>query len=345
MVVDLALDSLYPPANPNDLIRDIIMIGAQGAMAYVWRPGGVGSWTPGHVAALRQAGLRVAPIIVPPSSGGDATAMLDAANAFGFGGGPITLDLEPPNLPTSAWEEDFDRQAQQRGFRDFDYGAPSNLGLYQPDNENWKADWLRTGQLDPRPTPPAGGGWQFVNGIVVNGTAYDASVIDDAVFTGTAPALAVPPGETMGPIAFRPGDSATYHDRYDRVAVRGGHLHRWWGDSIDGLFMGTMADGSPIGHVDEGAPQGLTLIPGTAICGWSVATPTPGAWCIFAAVASDGNLWGFRGTIDNGNETGWKMVQDSAQDLPTGGGALMPHTHSVSTSVTGSATGATGPAQ
>src|SRR5262249_25384221 len=173
MATQLFADALFPPPNPDQLNADLDAVGAHGAFVYVWRPGGVGNWTPNHVARLRERGKLAIPIIVPYPVGGDANAQLDSANAFGFAFGPVTLDLEPPNLPPSGWEEGFDAIARGRGFWDFDYGTPSNLGLYQPDDENWKATWIRTGILEPLPVLPSGWfGWQFVNDVVVNGTQY-----------------------------------------------------------------------------------------------------------------------------------------------------------------------------
>jgi hypothetical protein len=184
----LMLDALFPPG-PGQLIADLDSVGAVGVFVYVSRPGGVGNWTPIHVQVLRNAGKRVIPIIVPAPGGEDPHALLQQANNFGFISGPITLDLEPPNLPPAAWEEQFDAAARAAGFTDFDYGTPSNLGLYQPDDAEWKATWIRTGQLQPLPPLPGPPykGWQFVNNIVINGSQYDASVIDDSIFGGTQP--------------------------------------------------------------------------------------------------------------------------------------------------------------
>lgn len=186
MADKLILDALFPPP-PTQLIADLEAVGADGAAVYVWRPGGVGTWTSVHVAALRAAGKLAFPIIVPEPGGGDINGMLGAARAFGFEGGPITIDLEPPNLPPAAWEENFDSASASLGFEGFDYGTSADLGLYQPDNASWLADWLRTGQLQPLPAiPPGRTGLQFVNDITINGHQYDASMVASSVFGGSS---------------------------------------------------------------------------------------------------------------------------------------------------------------
>ena len=185
----LLLDALFPPG-PLALVIDCQAVGARGAFAYVSRPGGGGNWTPAHVDALRAAGLVSIPIIVPSPAGADPGVLLSRVRAFGFQGGPITLDLEPPNLPPAGWEEQFDQAARAAGFVDFDYGTPSNLGLYQPDDQEWKATWIRTGVLDPVPQlPPSWDGWQFVNDVVIRGTFYDASVISDRILAEAKPPM------------------------------------------------------------------------------------------------------------------------------------------------------------
>jgi len=181
----LMLDALFPPS-PTQLVADCREVGASGCFAYVARPGGIGTWTPDHVAALLADGSRSVPIIVPLPAGQPIGPLLGAVHGFGFTSGPVTLDLETPNLPPASWEEQFDAAILAAGYTDFDYGRPADLGLYQPDDANWKASWLRTGVLNPLPPLPSGWhGWQFVNDIVVNGTQYDASVIDEGVFSMT----------------------------------------------------------------------------------------------------------------------------------------------------------------
>lgn len=183
----LFLDALFPPA-PSQLVADCKAVGAAGCFAYVFRPGGIGNWTPAHVLALAESGLFSCPIIVPPVNGGDISTLIQAVKNFGFSGGPITLDLETPNLPPSGWEEQFDAAVAANGFIDFDYGNTTDLGKYQPDNDKWVAEWLRTGTLNPIPVLPSGWqGWQFVNDITINGSQYDASVIDTELFAGLTP--------------------------------------------------------------------------------------------------------------------------------------------------------------
>ena len=185
----LLLDALFP-APPLSLVMDCQAVGARGAFAYVSRPGGVGSWTPAHVAALRAAGLVSIPIIVPPPAGADPGALLSLVRAFGFERGPITLDLEPPNLPPASWEEQFDAATAAAGFVDFDYGTDSNLALYQPDDAHWRAAWIESGTLAVIPDlPPGLDGWQFVNDVVIRGTFYDVSVISDRILAEAKPPM------------------------------------------------------------------------------------------------------------------------------------------------------------
>ncbi len=197
----LILDTLYPPS-PDQLIADLNAVGADGAAVYVWRPGGVGTWTPAHVRAMRAAGKICWPIVVPATDGGDINGQLGAAQAFGFTSGPISANLELPNLPDPAWEERFDAAAAAASFTDLDYGTRYNLGLYQPDDRDWIAEWIRTGVLEPLPTLPAGrAAWQFVNDIAINGHQYDASVVDLGGDLDMDPTLAAKLDEILNTLA------------------------------------------------------------------------------------------------------------------------------------------------
>lgn len=193
----LMLDGLFPPA-PDQLVRDLDAVGADACAVYCWRPGGIGSWTRAHVDRLHAAGKLVMGIVVPPGNGGDPAVFLDAVAAMGIRPGePVGLDIEPPNTPPPAWEETFDAELRRRGYVELDYGTQLELGLYQPDDNEWIAVWIRTGVLNPLPTMPAGWqAWQFVNDISVNGSQYDASIIDRALWT----AAPTPGGTDMPPI-------------------------------------------------------------------------------------------------------------------------------------------------
>lgn len=201
MATILLLDALYPP-DPDQLVRDLDSVGADGVAIYCWRPDGkggvdVGNWTPAYAPRLRRARKRLLGIVVPPPTGGDIGAMLDAVAAMGLlPGDPVSNDLEDPNLPPAGWEEAFDAEQARRGYPDLDYGTRSNLGRYVPDRENWLADWLLTGRLDPRPVlQPGQAARQFANSIPINGSEYDASIVDASVFP-----LPVSGGVDMQPI-------------------------------------------------------------------------------------------------------------------------------------------------
>jgi hypothetical protein len=254
----LMLDALFPPA-PDQLVADLGAVGADGAMVYVSRPGGVGSWTPAHVQALRAAGKLAAPIIVPPPAGGDIPTLLEAAATFGFTSGPITLDLEPPNLPPASWEEQFDVMARGRGFSDFDYGTPSNLGLYAPDDAQWRAIWLRTGVLQPLPPAPVNGGWQFVNDIVVNSRTYDASVVADSVFSG----------QTWQPVPVDP--TGTWYEPY----VSSGGLRASQAVILPGICHAAVLAGVPGQWYQNVTPIGAPAV--GQFAEWTLANLTD-AW-------------------------------------------------------------------
>ena len=116
----------------------------------------------------------------------------------------------------------------------------------------------------------------------------------------------------MGMISFRPGGP---NDRYDRVRVRSGRLHRWFGNSIGspGMKEGQNVDGSGIGHVDEGN-AGVPLVPFTEFCTWNKT----GDWIVYGAIGTDGNMYAFWGSINAGNISGWFQVADSGGDILQG---------------------------
>ena len=267
----LILDALYPPTDPQQLIRDLNAVGADGAMVYVFRPGGVGTWTPNHVDALRAAGKLVAPIIVPSPWGDAINTLFFTVKSWSFVGGPITLDLEFPNLPPRDWEEAFDGEARAQGYLDFDYGTPSNLGLYVPDDHNWIATWIRTGVLLPLPVPPVGGGWQFVNDIMINGSQYDASVIDDVVFGGGSALTIVDTVAPTSPVAGRIFRNAQWFNWSDLTPLQTTDQTGSTGAGVVWTAAKKMSDGNWYDRIDT-------------------ADGKPGAWCLNDNDVDDGGF-------------------------------------------------------
>jgi hypothetical protein len=185
----LMIDALYPAA-PDQLVVDMNQIGATACLVYCWRPDGhggidIGGWTPAHVARLLAANKIVVGSVVPLVEGGAINVQLDAVAAMGIHPPAlVSLDLESPGLPPSSWEEQFDAEARRRGYGDLDYGTTTSLNLYQPDDPEWQAQWLRTGRLDPVPQlGPGQRAWQFVNDVKLqSGAVYDVSVVDPTIF-------------------------------------------------------------------------------------------------------------------------------------------------------------------
>lgn len=185
----ILLDTLYPPA-PAQLVADCRAVGAAGCWVYFLRraadgtPLDNGSWTLGHVQALRAAGL-LAPGIVVPGNVPPAPDLVMAAARAAQVDPVIGDDLETASEPPASWEDELDQAAAAAGYSELNYGPAAVLGLYDPGEPGWLASWLRTGQLDPIPALPAGWrAWQFVNDLPINGSWYDASVVDPALFGG-----------------------------------------------------------------------------------------------------------------------------------------------------------------
>lgn len=178
----LMLDAAFPP-DPGGLITDITTVGAQGAFLYVWGPFVNGS--PGHVLALRNAGLEVVPIIVPGNIAPDPTNFHSTLQAWHFDEGPVFFDFERGSDPGKAWFDNATAVLAAEGYRAEPYGTLSVLGQYDPEDKDWVANWLRTGILEPIPQlPPDWEAWQFVNDIMINGHQYDASVVSTQILGG-----------------------------------------------------------------------------------------------------------------------------------------------------------------
>lgn len=183
----ILLDTLWPPA-PDQLVRDCRAVGAAGCWVYAMRRArdgsnlGVGGWTAAHVDRMHAGDLVAPAIVVPGDVPPSPAAALAAARALHCDQ-VIAGDFEDFSEPPTSWEDQFQAAAEAAGWRELSYGPASELGLYDPGEPGWLARWVRTGQLDPIPSLPAGQlAWQFVNDVVINGTAYDVSVVDPALF-------------------------------------------------------------------------------------------------------------------------------------------------------------------
>lgn len=189
MATELLLDTLNPPA-PDQLVRDCEAVGAAGCWVYILRRAadgtdvGVGRWTPAHAGALRAAGKRAPGIVVPGNVPPPVQDVIAAARSMGVD--PVVGgDFETASEPPTTWEDELDQACAAAGIRELNYGPASVLGQYDPGEAGWLAEWIRTGVLQPLPALKTGWlAWQFVNDILVNGTTYDASVVDPSVFGG-----------------------------------------------------------------------------------------------------------------------------------------------------------------
>lgn len=172
----LMLDAAYPPL-PDQLNADCDAVGAGGVFAYLWGP--IVNWTPDHVTLMRAHGKIVIPIIVPGNFPGDPINMLHALPLWGFHDGPVMFDFETNSEPALVWWKWAQDTLAAGGYHAEPYGTTPILGIYDPTDDDWVAEWIRTGVLDPIPNlPPNWEAWQFVNDITINGHQYDASVIN-----------------------------------------------------------------------------------------------------------------------------------------------------------------------
>lgn len=173
----LMLDAAFPPS-PQQWVADMNAVGADGGFVYV--VGGILNYTPDHVSVARFAGKVVVPIVVPGNTPTTVQNVHDALASMLFSGGPVVVDLEPGSEPADEWVRMLRQFLDPLGYETDRYGTQSVLGSYSPEDGDWVASWLRTGQLNPIPQLPAGWhAWQFANDVVVNGNTYDASVVDD----------------------------------------------------------------------------------------------------------------------------------------------------------------------
>lgn len=178
----LALDALYA----GDIVAACRAVGAQGALGYVWRPGGIGDWSLAKFDALRSAELGLSPIFVPPASSPPSWSTIKAAaEAMGFGPGPIVGDLEGPyNLPPASWWSGFCLDAGADGWRPYLYGNQGDVGSYPKGEGWWQARYVQH-SVQPVPQLPSGlAGWQYADQVTIDGLTYDASVVSPQLLGG-----------------------------------------------------------------------------------------------------------------------------------------------------------------
>lgn len=182
MTQNLIIDAAYPPS-PAQWVDDMNAVGAAGGLVYVWGP--ILNYSVNHVVTARSNGKIVVPVVVPGNDGPTWDNVHNRLNLFGFTNGPALYDFELGSEPTNTWWQQHAQSAHAAGFVVDRYGTTSELGNYSPEDQDWIAQWIRTGVLDPLPTLQAGRvAWQFVNDIMINGRQYDASVIADSFIQG-----------------------------------------------------------------------------------------------------------------------------------------------------------------
>lgn len=182
MATKVILDAAYPPS-PSQWVADMNAVGASGGLVYVWGP--ILNYSVAHVAAARNAGKIVIPVVVPGNDGPAWQNVMSRLNLFGFIAGPVLYDFELNSEPTNAWWQAQAASVRASGFLADRYGTSGELGRYTPEDEDWIASWLRSGVLQPIPSlQPGRVAWQFVNDVSINGSQYDVSVMDDAFMEG-----------------------------------------------------------------------------------------------------------------------------------------------------------------
>lgn len=183
----ILLDAAFPPS-PQQWVTDMNAVGADGGFVYIIGP--ITHYSPAHISAARQAGKLVVPIVVPGNFPMAVSALLATLKAYGFVSGPVVLDYEQGSEPPDSWNVSARATLDEAGYMTARYGTVLELGKYTPDDEDWIASWLRKGSLDPVPELPAGrNAWQFVDDVLINGSQYDVSVVDDLFAIGADVAL------------------------------------------------------------------------------------------------------------------------------------------------------------
>ena len=176
----LMLDAAFPPA-PGQWVTDMHAVGAQIGAVYVWGP--YVNYTRAHVDAARAAGLGVLPIIVPGNSP-PPPPLYAAAWPYGITGGPLAYDIESGSLPGTFWVNQAVQDSNAAGWNAGVYAQGSVRPLY-PAGWWWLARWpYAPGVWQPVPTDLGASvtAWQFAHDVMINGSQYDISIVDPALF-------------------------------------------------------------------------------------------------------------------------------------------------------------------
>lgn len=219
----IMLDAAYPPS-PLQWCADIRNVGGSAGAVYVYGP--LTNYTKQHVAQAIASGIAVLPIVVPGTNPPDPKIVLSSVYLYGITGGPIAKDREAGSLYPAAWSAAFDSVARAAGFIPVDYANLNDAVQPAEADEQWQAEWLRTGTMNPVPTLPAGlAAWQFVNDVSVGGSQYDVSVVADWLWrVPVYPALGSSNVSSNHILPDPVVDGALW-----RVAHEENTGHVWWG--------------------------------------------------------------------------------------------------------------------
>jgi len=203
----LGADCAYPPA-PARWVADLQQMGCAVGFIYVYGP--IVNYTPDHVAAAREAGIAVLPIIVP----GDAPPpppLYAAAWPYGVHDGPIFYDIEDDSLPPASWVQQAAALAADAGWRPGVYCTASRRAAYSS-GLWWRAgtQWTGGGFAGALPAPaidlsdfgtPAALQYDFeVTG--PSGAKYDLSAVDLDQLLPPPPPAPAPAPVAVGPPAW-----------------------------------------------------------------------------------------------------------------------------------------------
>jgi len=256
----LMVDALNPP-DPDQLVADMRSVGARAVAMYLLRRDATGkmmdtgTWTVQHVAAVQSSGRAVLPILVPGSAPGpnDMALAIQIASSAGIVKSAIAVDIEQFSFPAPQWLTDAVKLAHSAGWRVIRYGDVGPLGSYPVADGDWVSHGKITvtrNQIAPMPSLPSGVvADQYSVGCVVNGSEYDASVADTAIWGDVSP-LALEGTQVAGRIVRAPFDP----NRLDVVWVDPDGFYRvkTSAGGAGGLDSSTQADAVDKDHVPDG---------------------------------------------------------------------------------------------
>lgn len=175
----LVVDAAFPPA-PEQWVTDMDEIGAQGGAVYVY--GGFTNYTADHVKAAQAAGKHVVPIIVPGNAP-PPPPLYAAAAPYGLTSGLLVYDIEVNSEPGPAWVQQAVDEANAAGWNAGVYCNQSLRSTYAA-GWFWLTQWpYAAGIWQPVPTLVEGASaWQYAHDVSINGSLYDVSIFDEALF-------------------------------------------------------------------------------------------------------------------------------------------------------------------